>query len=102
MANIAVTVQIMGKEYRVACQDHEREELIASARILDEKMRDVRDSGKVVGTEKQAVMAALNLSHELLQYKLADRERGKALKSRLEGLQQRIEVALDNQTRLQL
>jgi cell division protein ZapA len=96
MAAIAVNVQILGKEYRVACQDHEREELLASARLLDEKMREVKATGKVVGTERQAIMAALNVSHELLQYKLADRERTRALRTRMQGLQQKIEVALDD------
>lgn len=102
MASIAVTVKINGKDYRISCQDHEKEELVASARLLDDKMQDVKNAGKIVGTERQAVMAALNLSHELLQYRLADKERSRALKSRLQGLQQRIEVALDNQTQLQL
>jgi cell division protein ZapA len=96
MAAIAVNVQILGKEYRVACQDHEREELLASARLLDEKMREVKATGKVVGTERLAIMAALNVSHELLQYKLADRERSRALRTRMQGLQQKIEVALDD------
>ena len=100
MAAIAVNVQILGKEYRVACQDSEREELLSSAKLLDEKMREVRSSGKVVGTERIAIMAALNLSHELLQYKLADRERSRALRSRMQGLQQKIEVALDERQKL--
>jgi len=100
MAPIAVTVQILGKEYRIACQDHEREELLASARMLDEKMREVDRTGKVVGTERVAIMAALNLTHELLQYKMADRERSSAIRSRMQGLQQKIEVALDDKQQL--
>lgn len=100
MAAIAVDVQILGKDYRVACQDSEREALIASARLLDERMREVKSSGKVVGSERIAIMAALNISHELLQYKLADRERSRALRSRMQGLQQKIEVALDDKQRI--
>ena len=100
MAAIAVNVRILGKDYHVSCQDHEREELLASARLLDERMREVKSSGNVVGTERLAIMAALNVSHELLQYKLADRERNRALRTRMQGLQQKIEVALDDRQQI--
>lgn len=102
MTAIAVTVKILGKDYRVSCQDHEKDELVASAKILDEKMREVKNSGKIVGTERTAVMAALNLSHELLQYKLADRDRNQTLRNRLHGLQQKIESAMEDKARSQV
>lgn len=61
-----VLFKILDKAYHVNCTEDEREALIASANYLDEKMRTIRDSGKVVGTDRIAVMAALNISHDLL------------------------------------
>lgn len=62
----SVVVHLLEKEYRVVCPPGERENLIRAARFLDDRMREVRDAN-VVGLERIAVMAALNLSHELLQ-----------------------------------
>jgi len=62
-----VTVKILDKEYQVACPEEQHSELIVSARYLDKQMHTIRDSGKVIGLERIAVMAALNISHELLQ-----------------------------------
>lgn len=103
MESIAVTIQILGKEYRVSCSGEERDALIASAKYLDEKMRDIKGRGKIVGTERVAVMAALNIAHELVQQTQIDRERTMVLKSRMQGLKQRIETALvANSPQLQL
>ena len=63
----AAAVKILDKEYRVSCQPEEREALVEAARYLNEKMKDIRATGKVIGLERIAVMAALNISHELLQ-----------------------------------
>lgn len=62
-----VEVRIMDKDYLVACPEEARDELIKSARHLDAKMREIRASGKVFGTERIAVMAALNITHDLLE-----------------------------------
>ena len=62
-----VSVNILDKEYLVASPEEARHELERSARYLDEKMREIRNSGRVFGTERIAVMAALNITHELLQ-----------------------------------
>jgi cell division protein ZapA len=69
MANETVFVKILDKEYQVACPREERQALIESAQLLDERMKAIRGSGAVIGLERIAVMAALNLSHELLQAK---------------------------------
>lgn len=61
-----VTVEILDKEYQVACPPEQEQELVGAARHLDQKMRDIRATGKVIGLERVAIMAALNLSHELL------------------------------------
>ena len=61
------SVTILDKEYQVACPPDQQAELLLSARHLDEQMRAIRSTGKVIGLERIAVMAALNISHELLQ-----------------------------------
>jgi len=63
--NLAVLLNIMGKEYKIACEPDEQENLLRSAQELDKQMCKMRDSGKVGNAERIAVMAALNLSHEL-------------------------------------
>ncbi len=60
-----VSLMIMGKEYRIACDVEEQDVLIVSAQQLDVQMRKMRDSGKIAGPDRIAVMAALNLAHEL-------------------------------------
>ncbi len=62
-----VTVKILDKEYQVACPEEQEAELVSSAKYLDKQMRGIRDSGRVIGLERIAVMAALNTSYELLQ-----------------------------------
>lgn len=62
----AVTVQILDKEYLIGCPPEEQHNLQNAARYLDSKMREIRRSGKVIGADRIAVMAALNITHELL------------------------------------
>lgn len=62
-----VEVDILDKEYLVACPEDSRESLRQAARHLDAKMREIRASGKVFGTERIAVMAALNITHDMLE-----------------------------------
>ncbi len=62
-----VTVRILDKDYQVACPAEQEAELLVSAKYLDKQMRTIRDTGKVIGLERIAVMAALNISHELLR-----------------------------------
>ena len=62
-----ITVKILDKEYQVACPEEQQAELVVSAKYLDKQMRSIRDTGKVIGLERIAVMAALNISYELLQ-----------------------------------
>jgi cell division protein ZapA len=62
----AIKVNILDKEYLVACHENEKDELLASAKYLNDKMIDIRESGKVVGMDRIAVMTALNLAHEVI------------------------------------
>lgn len=64
-----VTVRILDKEYCIACPPEEQFNLENAARYLDGKMREIRNRGKVIGSDRIAVMAALNITHELLQKK---------------------------------
>ena len=60
---------LLDKTYRIACSPEEREALLASARVLNDKMREVRSSGKVIGADRLAIMAGLNIAHDLLRLK---------------------------------
>jgi len=67
--SITLDVSILGREYKVACRESEREELLQAVQFVDRRMREIRDSGKITGTERIAVMAGLNIAHELLRSK---------------------------------
>jgi cell division protein ZapA len=67
--SITLDVSILGREYRVACRESERDELLLAVQFVDRRMREIRDSGKITGTERIAVMAGLNIAHELLRSK---------------------------------
>jgi cell division protein ZapA len=62
----AVTISLLGREFRVACPEGEQKQLMASVDYLNRRMKEVRDTGKVVGNERIAIMAALNIAHELM------------------------------------
>ena len=88
-------VHILDKEYRVACQRGEEDELRKSARYLDQKMREIRTGGKVIGSDRIAVMAALNITHELLEQKGNQSTGSQAISRRLQTMQEKIDIALD-------
>lgn len=88
-----VTITILGKDYVIACDDNERRELLDSANYLDRKMREIRDGGKIVGTDRIAVMAALNISHELLHNKTVQPS-GNDIEGRIRSIHAKIERAL--------
>ncbi len=67
--NVSLDVAIMGREFRVACPEEEREGLLQAVAYLDRKMREIRDSGKVIGLERIAIMAAINITHDYLSSK---------------------------------
>lgn len=89
-----VTVRLLDKEYQVACPEDEREALLESAEHLNRKMREIRDSGKVVGADRIAVMAALNLSHEMLQGKSSTLQADERLLGRIRILNDALAGAL--------
>jgi cell division protein ZapA len=97
-----VTVRILEKEYFVACPPDERDDLLDSAAYLNRQMKEIRDSGKIVGADRIAVMAALNMANELLR--LRERESGSQLEfgNRLKVLRERVESALEKGQQLEL
>jgi cell division protein ZapA len=64
---LTLDVNILGRDYKVACKESERAELTEAVTYLDNRMREIRDGGKITGADRIAVMAALNITHELLR-----------------------------------
>jgi cell division protein ZapA len=95
----AVDVNIMGREFTVACSEEEREGLMTAVGYLDKKMSEIRDTGKVVGAERIAIMAALNLTHELLTVRSNGFDIGD-LKRRIISMQEQIDEAVAEQDNL--
>jgi cell division protein ZapA len=95
-----IEVTLLGRTYRVACGDGEREALMQAVAYLDGKMNEIRKSGKVMGAERIAVMAALNVAHELLSVKLgAGFDLGHA-KRRLSAIETQLDAAIAKQEKL--
>ena len=92
----AVKIQIMDKEYQVTCPDEERDELIASAEYLGARMKEISRSGKVLGVDRIAVMAGLNLAHEAIKSGCLDGEHSQSTANRLSKLNSQIEDTLVN------
>ena len=98
-----VTVKILEKEYQVACPQEQEAELVVSAKYLDKQMRGIRDSGKVIGLERIAVMAALNISYELLQASdQADANQAQPGGDSLKRLNRRLDDALHDLRQLEI
>ena len=91
-----VSLIIMGKEYRIACDPEEQDDLIYSAQQLDVQMRKMRDSGKITGPDRIAVMAALNLAHELQMTKNQNAILNQRLSECLTKMSHKIENVLEN------
>ncbi|HEX6994074.1 MAG TPA: cell division protein ZapA [Gammaproteobacteria bacterium] len=89
-----VTIRLLEKEYHVACPADEQAALIASAELLNRKMREIRDSGKVVGLERVAVMAALNLANEYLKAKDSGEELQNIVGLKIRAMRERLDEAL--------
>ena len=97
-----VTVRILEKEYFISCPQDERADLLDSAEFLNKKMREVRDTGKVVGADRIAVIAALNMANELLRLRKQDTEIQGAVSGRVKNMRERVENALQRTRQLDL
>jgi cell division protein ZapA len=88
-----VKIYILDREFLIACPEEERPALLQSAAYLNQKMQEIRDRGKVVGIDRIAVMAALNLTHELLRSR-RDADGVDEIRERLAALNERLETAV--------
>ena len=91
-----ISINILGKDYKIVCEPDEQEGLQQSARNLDSQMRKIRDSGKVIGAERIAVMAALNIASELYASEVKNRKLEIELAESLKKMTSKIENALEN------
>ena len=95
----ALQINVMGREFRVACPESEQKELLEAVDYLNRKMDEIRDHGKVVGVERIAIMAALNIAHELLTTKVGGFDMA-ALKRRMQSMETTLDQALRDQSKL--
>ncbi len=93
-------VTILDREFRIACQEDERAELLEAVAYLDKKMREIRDLGKIVTVERIAIMAALNIAHELLTTRLGSGFDMGDFKRRMNAMQATIDATLAEQDEL--
>jgi cell division protein ZapA len=105
--SITLDVSILGRDYRVACRESERAELLQAVQFIDRRMREIRDSGKITGAERIAVMAALNIAHELLRSKSGNGGTApagsfdtSAIQRRISAMQSAIDRAMAEQDKL--
>src|SRR3989442_13195384 len=101
---VTLDVTILGREYRVSCKESEKDELMKAVAFIDRRMREIRDSGKVAGTERIAVMAALNIAHEVLRARSGKPATGgfdsAAIQRRISAMQTAIDRAMAEQEKL--
>jgi cell division protein ZapA len=102
MAESAKTIEIsiLGRNYKIACEEGEREALMEAVAYLDAKMGEIKKAGKVSGTDRIAVMAALNIAHELLSLKLGNGfDLGQA-RRRISSIEAKLDAAIAQQDKL--
>ncbi len=92
-------VTILGRQFRVACTDDEKQELLKAVSYLNGKMREIRDGGKVIGVERIAIMAALNMAHELLSVRVDGVDLGE-VRRRMNDMRMMIDDVLSAQDEL--
>ena len=93
-------VNVMGREFRVSCTEEERRDLLKAVDYLNAKMREIRDSGKVIGVERIAIMAALNITHEYLSTRMDGGFDVGEFKRRILSMQATIDQVMDGQDEL--
>lgn len=97
-----INVKILEKEYQISCPAEERKSLVDSAELLNNKMREIRDSGKVVGLDRIAVMAALNMANDLLAVGDVSKRIESDAKIKVVEMRERVETALQSGQQLEL
>ena len=97
-----INISILDKDYKVACPPGEQSALLESAKFLDNKMREIRDSGNIMGYERIAVITALNMANDLLRTSNVDKEIGQELPPRLKDLENKISRVLEQARQLEI
>lgn len=97
-----VAVRILDKEYLISCDDNEREQLHTAITFLNMKMKELKESGKVIGAERIAVMTALNIAHELLAYKRQNADYTDSIDKTIQRLRNKLDEALTNGKQLEI
>jgi cell division protein ZapA len=95
----SLQITIMGRDFRVACPEDEQSGLLEAVDYLNRKMIEIRDTGKVIGLERIAIMAALNIAHELLSTKVGGFDMGE-IKRRMTRMETVIDQAMSEQAKL--
>ncbi len=93
-------INVMGREFRVACPDNEQKGLLEAVDYLNKKMNEIRDNGKVIGLERIAIMAALNIAHELLSTKVGGGFDIAEVKRRMNHMETVLDQAMRDQSKL--
>jgi len=93
-------INVMGREFRVACPDNEQKGLLDAVDYLNKKMNEIRDAGKIVGLERIAIMAALNIAHELLSTKVGGGFDIAEIKRRMAHIETVLDQAMADQKEL--
>jgi len=93
-------INIMGREFRVACPENEQKGLLDAVEYLNKKMQEVRDNGKVIGLERIAIMTALNIAHEFLSTRVGGGFDIAEIKRRMTHMETVIDQALSEQNTL--
>ncbi|MGE0557697.1 MAG: cell division protein ZapA [Burkholderiales bacterium] len=93
-------INIMGREFRVACAEHEQKGLLDAVEYLNSKMQEIRDRGKVIGLERVAIMAALNITHEFLSTKVGGSFDIAETRRRIQRMETAIDQAMAEQNKL--
>ena len=96
----SLEVNIMGREFRVSCTEDERRDLLKAVDYLNAKMNEIRDTGKIIGVERIAIMAALNIAHEHLSARMEGGFDVGEFKRRMSSMQATIDQAMNGQDEL--
>jgi cell division protein ZapA len=97
-----VSIQILDKEYLIACPPEEREDLVAAAVYLNARLREIREGGKVIGAERQVMMAALNMANELSKSRGREQRVNADMGARVKNMRERVERTLQQGRQLEL
>jgi cell division protein ZapA len=95
-----IEISILGRNYKIACEEGEREALLEAVAYLDGKMAEIKKAGKVSGTDRIAVMAALNIAHEFLTMKLGNGFDIGQAKRRISQIEAKLDTAIAQQDKL--